>query len=165
MKVSKNHTMLSYEEGADLEYSDFYDFSSTWEHVGHDDDDDYEDTDEEMDDDDAVVVERDERRVELKKIEINPVTSELKLPSGTVLGHRTYLRYYKQHFRPQNEAAALRDSVLIQKLVRQYHEMDVVEKTARKSEERGRKNRDNFTGIVGIKANKLQRYFRRQVDF
>lgn len=78
--ISKSHCKIAYEEDVDLvEFEDFFDFSESYQ-------------EEEEYDENGVVIE--------KSLEISPI-GELVLPSGRTVGHRAYLRYYKQKFRPE----------------------------------------------------------------
>lgn len=94
---------------------------------------------------------------------------ELALPSGIKLGHRSLRRYYNQYHRPQNEENE-KESVLIQRMYRRYHVLgwyDDAEhqEAARRAETRRRRHQMDHDMRVGVKSNKLQRYFRAQIDF
>jgi hypothetical protein len=89
--ISKSHCKVAYENGIDgEEYEDFFDFSASYEDV----------EDVEFDEDGNVIGD------EMQVTELG----ELKLPSGRVVGHRAFSRYYKQRY-PIEES---RPSVLAQ---------------------------------------------------
>lgn len=103
---AKRHMKIPYESEIEkLEISDFYDFSSTydsdivvksdagededWEDVSSDADDDYEDGD---------VAE--EHNLDGSNNPIYDMGTELLLPTGVVVGHRSLARYYRQNLPP-----------------------------------------------------------------
>ena len=99
----KRHMRIPYEtEDEKLEISKFYDFLSTYDDVapvvavdGEVDEEDWEDVsgeEEEEDDDDLPPMEEDA---------IYRDGYDLILPSGTVLGHRAFQRYYRQNLPPE----------------------------------------------------------------
>lgn len=89
--LSKRHMRIPYEsEDEKLEISEFYDFSSTYEPEIEGDEGDWEDVSGEEDDDDLPVGES-----------IYKDGTDLILPSGVVLGHRSLQRYYRQKFAPE----------------------------------------------------------------
>eukprot|EP00833_Pecoramyces_ruminatium_P005724 jgi/Orpsp1_1/1179756/evm.model.c7180000070662.2 len=93
--LDKGHQKIKYEEGPDLEISDFYDFSSTY--------DDDVNPDEELDPNYNVLT-------------ITSEGTELILPSGAHIGHREYKRYYDQNLRYNYEP----ESVAINRLTQKY---------------------------------------------
>lgn len=98
----KRHMRIPYEsEDEKLEISKFYDFSSTYDDVtpvinGNTNEDDWEDVSgdeaEDDSDDDLPPIEQDA---------IYRDGYDLVLPSGTVLGHRQFQRYYRQNLAPE----------------------------------------------------------------
>ncbi|ODV83036.1 hypothetical protein CANARDRAFT_209515 [[Candida] arabinofermentans NRRL YB-2248] len=93
--LSKSHCRIPYEtENEKLEISDFYDFTSTYSKIDGPDDD-WED----LSGDEAVQVEDDEPPQE----KLYSTGFELHLPDGTVAGHRSLQRYYKQNLKPERE--------------------------------------------------------------
>jgi len=148
--LDKSHQKIRYEEGPDLEISDFYDFSSTY--------DDDVNPDEELDPNYNVLT-------------ITSEGTELILPSGAHIGHREYKRYYDQNLRYNYEP----ESVAINRLTQKYKalgyynigssgmtiEQERLEKMKAAREElrayQRRKER------LGIKNNTLQRHFRKQI--
>ncbi|GEQ70719.1 hypothetical protein JCM33374_g4398 [Metschnikowia sp. JCM 33374] len=107
--ASKRHMRIPYETEAEkLEISDFYDFTSSygdvakpvaeasaddnedWEDVSDDGQSDGDGDDDEIIDDDAI-----------PEDPIIDMGTELILPSGAVVGHRSMAKYYKQNFPPE----------------------------------------------------------------
>jgi len=105
-----------------------------------------------------------------KQLSVRPVVSlsetgaELVLQDGKQIGHRSYARYYKQKYKPED----LRESVLINKLCSQYRELNIVTHGTRR--ERDRKNpyfaknaihhRNKVALNLQLKSNKLPTYMR-----
>ncbi|UZJ53070.1 hypothetical protein CBS101457_002390 [Exobasidium rhododendri] len=109
--IDKSHCKVAYEAEEDVfEYSDFYDFTSSypdaqWEDVS----DDGEDADAEMrddndDDGDDGDDEDDDRPLPSNEVRYGDNEFELVLPSGVRLGHRSLRRYYDQTLRPTGSA-------------------------------------------------------------
>ncbi|KAG7660733.1 REI1 [[Candida] subhashii] len=110
----KRHMRIPYEtEDEKLEISKFYDFSSTYANVPkvakkvvvvdgeqerEGDDEDWEDVSDEGEED----VDDSEEELDLPEQDaIYQDGHELILPSGTVLGHRSMARYYRQNLTPE----------------------------------------------------------------
>jgi len=148
--LDKGHQKIKYEEGPDLEISDFYDFSSTY--------DDNVNPDEELDPNYNVLT-------------ITSEGTELILPSGAHIGHREYKRYYDQNLRYNYEP----ESVAINRLTQKYKalgyynigssgmtiEQERLAKMKAAREELREYQRRKET--LGIKNNNLQRHFRKQI--
>jgi len=148
--LDKSHQKIKYEEGPDLEISDFYDFSSTY--------DDGVDPDEELDPNYNV-------------LQITSEGTELILPSGIHIGHRDYKRYYDQNLRYNYEP----ESITINRLTQKYKalgyynigssgmtiEQERLAKMKAAREELREYQRRKET--LGIKNNKLQKHFRAQI--
>ncbi|RKP09081.1 C2H2 type zinc-finger-domain-containing protein [Thamnocephalis sphaerospora] len=162
--IDKGHTKIAYDSERDvLEISDFYDFRTSYpDHEARAaDGEDVEAEDEEM-----------APRGQESGVAIDD-GHELVLPSGMRVGHRSLRRYYKQYIRPEDE----RESVVINRLLTQHgHQglqraqaecralqlMSEFQKRQVLSHQESRR-RNDFKTRVGVKANKLQRYFREQV--
>jgi pre-60S factor REI1 len=105
--ASVSHRRIAYTtEEEQMELSDFYDFSSTWESVP----DDGEWSDVEGEEGDGEVGEDDEAYDSDETIDsaqLGPVEEdfELRLPSGAVAGHRSLQRYYRQNLRGRDPFA------------------------------------------------------------
>ncbi|ODV80934.1 uncharacterized protein CANTADRAFT_25266 [Suhomyces tanzawaensis NRRL Y-17324] len=111
---TKRHMRIPYEtEDEKLEISEFYDFSSTYEDyrnqnvVAAEDtqndegDEDWEDVDDDEDVDSQDEDDEDDDELPPTKDAIYQHGHELYLPSGTVLGHRSMARYYRQNLAPE----------------------------------------------------------------
>jgi len=148
--LDKSHQKIKYEEGPDLEISDFYDFSSTY--------DDDVNPDEELDPNYNV-------------LQITSEGTELILPSGAHIGHRDYKRYYDQNLRYNYEP----ESVAINRITQKYKalgyynigssgmtiEQERLAKMKAAREELREYQRKKES--LGIKNNKLQKHFRAQI--
>ena len=134
--MDKGHTKLSFDDGAESEYQDFYDFRSTWAHLEEEhsgDDQDDEDMDMTMEEEESVELVGGSGRHAASAATTND-DLELVLPNGTRLGHRSLHRYYKQHLRSGGSSSGVgvggsdvageqhRESFLIvrQRLAQQY---------------------------------------------
>uniref|UniRef100_T2M8J6 Zinc finger protein 622 n=1 Tax=Hydra vulgaris TaxID=6087 RepID=T2M8J6_HYDVU len=150
--TDKGHCMINCESNAMLEFADFYDFSSTYpssENV---------DVDMELSESDT-------------SLSVDPETLELLLPSGARAGHRALKKYYNQSVVERLEQPK-RSHAMILGLANHYRALDIQNGTlavavrrklvAKKIENR---NRLNFNMAVGVRANKLQTHFRKQVMY
>jgi pre-60S factor REI1 len=154
LKIDKGHMKIAYEDGADLEVADYYDFSSTWVDMG-----DMADKDADL----QLVPHSGPNQMV-----ISADSMEMTLPTGQKLYHRSLQRYLRQSFKPREQ----RESVIINKLAAQYRALGWYQSTAasiskeqkfiQRSERRAR-----FEQVtkVGLKANGLQRHFREQIDY
>ncbi|CAN8000540.1 unnamed protein product [Ixodes hexagonus] len=128
-----------------MEYADFYDYSSSYP-------DPAEDPDEEVD---VPVLDGD--------------GWQLVLPSGTVVGHRSLARYYRQNL-PAEAASRNRDSA--NKLLSHYRALGWTGCTTREEASRKAKDIRYMRALqakqavqLSVKANKFQKHFRQQVLF
>ncbi|KAI9184218.1 pre-60S factor rei1 [Blastocladiella emersonii ATCC 22665] len=142
----KGHCKVAYEDGADLELADYYDFSSTWEGVEGDD----------VDESAAAAA-------AASGITIDAESNELVLPSGKALGHRDYRRFYRQTIR----APSADEEKAIVQLTDRYKALGIYEMQVRRQEHRSardfeRRRLYHEMGL-GTRTNKLQKYFREQV--
>lgn len=94
---------------------------------------------------------------------------QLVLPSGAVIGHRSLLRYYKQRLNP-NRALVPKTNKKLHKVLSEYRALGW---TTTQQAAAAKKARDihhmkrqyqKWSMKLGIRANKLQRHFRPQVD-
>lgn len=105
--VDKSHCKIAYEMEADrLEFSDFYDFTSSypdaqWEDVSGDEGDEIDAVSADEDDDDDN---NEDKIVNSNQVRYGDNEFELVLPSGARLGHRSLRRYYNQSLRPTGSA-------------------------------------------------------------
>ena len=98
--ASMSHRRIAYEtEEEQMELSDFYDFSATWEGVENEEWEEISDVDS-----DAEVVDGDDDSVTQPTVTADDF--ELRLPSGVVAGHRSLARYYRQNLRGRDPYAA-----------------------------------------------------------
>ncbi|XP_046664933.1 zinc finger protein 622 [Homalodisca vitripennis] len=135
--IDKGHCKMLHEGEALLEYSDYYDYSSSYP-------DNFVNNSSGLDDEVEIPVIEDE-------------DSQLVLPSGTVIGHRSLLRYYRQN--PNRIILACRKSikpVLIQYKALGWTETDK-NAVARKARDLRfmRQVQSKYNMKLGIKANSL----------
>lgn len=148
----KGHCKMRLDPGEDmLEFADFYDYSSSY-----------------PDGETNATTE-----VEENVLEVND-DLELVLPSGAKIGHRSLKVYFKQNLHEKTEEQfktsnrAIRGSMSGRHLMHQYNSLGfhsssspvILAKKARDHQFLQKK-----WMRLGIKANKLQRHFRQQVDF
>jgi pre-60S factor REI1 len=145
----KGHCKILYEGASLAEFVEFYDYSTS-----------YPDHNEEMD----VDVEIEGPQV------LDGDEYQLVLPSGAVLGHRSLLRYYKQKINP-NRVVVKKSTEKLHKVLAQYR---AIGWTSTEQESAARNARDihamkrqqaKLIQKVAVKANKLQKHFRQQVNF
>jgi pre-60S factor REI1 len=101
--ADKGHKHIDYSEDGQLEIGEYYDFSSTYP-------DDSGLTEEDRDADLTVAT------MAARSGQAYREGYDLVLPSGRRAGHRELQRYYKQHFKPEDQ----RDSVRIGRIAAQY---------------------------------------------
>ncbi|XP_061549487.1 cytoplasmic 60S subunit biogenesis factor ZNF622 [Phycodurus eques] len=99
--TDKSHCKLYTDGDAALEFADFYDFRSSYPERGADDMDD-----EELPDD--------------KNFQYDDETMELTLPSGSRIGHRSLMRYYKQRFGNERALVLSHNRNAVGRVLRQY---------------------------------------------
>ncbi|CAG8529299.1 7311_t:CDS:2 [Diversispora eburnea] len=172
--IDKGHCKIAYDTDEDImEIVDFYGFSTAclsedsegWIHL---DDDEWENIKENDDSSSGSIA---DKHV-IPKNELVYDETELILPSGARVGHRSLQRYYKQSLRPLEE----HDSVIINRLITQYGESFgytrnsgglLIAKSAQAKHSRNsildKSCQLEFDTRVGIKANKLQRHLRKQI--
>ncbi|KAL2915802.1 pre-60S factor rei1 [Polyrhizophydium stewartii] len=126
--ISKGHCKMIYEDGAEDEYVDFYDFSLAYaaddDAAAGDDDMDAEeeivsgdDDDEGWEDDDGTT----RRQRPKKQPYISADETELVLPSGVRIGHRMFRTYWKQNLRSTEIVpGSMRDPEMMRRMTGQY---------------------------------------------
>lgn len=96
---------------------------------------------------------------------------QLVLPSGIVIGHRSLMRYYKQRTNPNKAVVIKKSDRRLHKVLAEYRSLGWSET---QQEAAARKARDihamkrqqaKLMQQVGVKANKLQKHYRPQVNF
>ncbi|KAJ2010479.1 pre-60S factor rei1, partial [Coemansia sp. S680] len=169
--LDKGHTKIAYETEIDiLEISDFYDFSSTYP-----DADEEENADMQLD-----LVKSGGRQAMPTASRLEEEEGELVLPSGVRIGHRSLQRYYKQTI-PSEQPE--KESVFIHKMLTNYannpeYNNQLIQSSrnravilAQPNGQRAWKDivtfkenraRENYKTRVGIKANRLQIFYREQ---
>ncbi|CAG0896842.1 unnamed protein product [Darwinula stevensoni] len=145
--LDKGHTKMIFEGEALLEYSDFFDYSSTYpEGEGHD---------------------RDEP-VDIPDLVVDSESYQLTLPSGATVGHRSLARYYRQKL-PLSQVVQKQKAV--DRLMCQYRAIGWKGSDVEAARRRARdlyfvsKVKSTQHMKLGVKGNKLQRHFRPQVNF
>ncbi|KAJ2104454.1 pre-60S factor rei1 [Coemansia sp. S100] len=169
--LDKGHTKIAYETEIDiLEISDFYDFSSTYP-----DADEEESADMQLD-----LVKSGGRQAMPTASRLEEEEGELVLPSGVRIGHRSLQRYYKQTI-PSEQPE--KESVFIHKMLTNYannpeYNNQLIQSSrnravilAQPNGQRAWKDivtfkenraRENYKTRVGVKANRLQIFYREQ---
>lgn len=147
--LDKGHCKMLHEGEALAEYTEFYDYSSSYPEVENNDNPDAE--------------------VELP-IVLDDNDYQLTLPSGNVIGHRALMRYYKQKLNP-NKAVVVSKNEKLHKVLLKYKALgwtnsqkEVIERKARDIKYM-QKVQTKYSVKLQIKANKLQHHFRNQVMF
>nr|SVE78865.1 EOG090X06E3 [Daphnia lumholtzi] len=140
--IDKGHCKMFHEGDVLLEYSDFYDYSSSYPEDG-------------------------DANEEVVTNVINDTGFELVLPSGSTIGHRSLNRYYRQKLnpfpRPVPTRPAIQHGNYFKALGWTTSTKEIVEKKVRDITFMRKMFLKNQLG-VSVKANKLQKHFRRQVD-
>uniref|UniRef100_A0A182W009 C2H2-type domain-containing protein n=1 Tax=Anopheles minimus TaxID=112268 RepID=A0A182W009_9DIPT len=148
--TEKGHCKMLHEGGALAEYVDFYDYSSS-----------YPDHEDGMDVDAEIET----------PSSLDGDEYQLVLPSGNVIGHRSLLRYYKQRINPNRAVVVKKSTQKLHKVLAQYRSLGW---TSTQQEAAARNARDmhvmkrqhaKLMQQVGVKANKLQKHYRPQVNF
>ncbi|XP_050428656.1 cytoplasmic 60S subunit biogenesis factor ZNF622 [Adelges cooleyi] len=140
--VDKGHTKMAHEGEALLEYSDFYDYSSSYPE--NDTEDNY--------------------RI------VEDVNSQLILPSGARIGKRSLMRYYRQNLNPNSNVVALKGKKF-DKIINHYRHIGWTgtfpAAAARKARDLKimRQVQSKIYMQLGVKANKFQKHYRPQVNF
>ncbi|XP_032685847.1 zinc finger protein 622 [Odontomachus brunneus] len=143
--LDKGHCKMLHEGETLLEYSDFYDYSSSYP--------DGEDSSAEV----------------RLPVELDDTGYQITLPSGNVIGHRELMRYYKQKLNPNSTVKSVSDKV--RKIMLQYRSLGWTETSKPNA---ARKARDirymqsiqaKYSTQLQFKANKLQHHFRKQTIF
>ncbi|XP_015118689.1 zinc finger protein 622 [Diachasma alloeum] len=145
--LDKGHCKMLHEGEALVEYSDFYDYSSSYPDTGEHDAD-----------------------AEVEIPELDDGDYQLVLPSGNIIGHRSLMRYYKQSLDP-NRAVAIPKNEKLRRVLCHYRALGWTET---QKEAAVKKARDikymqrvhaKYSTQLQFKANKLQKHFRQQINF
>ncbi|EDV29480.1 uncharacterized protein TRIADDRAFT_18203 [Trichoplax adhaerens] len=153
--LDKGHCKFSDDEESMLEYSDFYDFSSSYpDHVEGDEDEDV-----------AAVA---------KDIQLSDDGMTLILPNGNRIGHRSLRVFYKQQFSnlpamTPAEKRAIKSNLMSQYQVIGWNTTAALSKSFikrhNKVREISQKIKSKDATRLAVKANKFQFHFRCQIDF
>ena len=167
--ISKGHCKIQYEDDADLEIAEFYDFSDTWEDLEEDIQSEI------LEEEYEFVTQSSTNQKEMKSAEISQDGSQLMLPNGLLAGHRSLRIYYKQNLKPVRE----RDSGMIHRLKSKYKSLGYSNNSILATKERQKQviahekqmiikkqlyhqQQEKFR--IGMKHNSLQsKYFRNQL--
>lgn len=97
--IDKGHTKIKFDHSNDLflEFEDFYDYSSSYPTNGEANDE-----------------------INLDEFNLDGDEYQLRLPSGSVIGHRSLFAYYKQNLRPQPVEKKSKNKELLNKVMSQY---------------------------------------------
>lgn len=96
---------------------------------------------------------------------------QLVLPSGAVIGHRSLLRYYKQRLNPNRQLVPSKSNRKLHKVLAEYKSLGWTNTQQHAAAKKARdihhmkRQYQKWKMQVGVKANKLQRHFRQQIDF
>jgi len=145
----KGHCRMIHDGEALFEYTDFYDYSSSY-------------PEEEQGNPDEIY--------QPEPAHFNE-NMQLVLPSGVTLGHRALKIYYKQYVRPSSQLVMSRQTKR-SKILQQYKAIGYGETPLSLAQQKHRDQkyfkfvRDKYRMKLGIKGNSTkQTYFRRQVQF
>lgn len=147
--IDKGHCKMLHEGVALAEYTDYYDYSSSYP------DENNKDPDEEVD-----------------LEEIDGTDYQLVLPSGAVVGHRSLMRYYKQRLDAKIIVPVVKNGdKKLHKVLATYRAQGW---TVAQQEQVAKKARDvhfmrrvkaKYDMKLGVKNNKLQKHLRPQLNF
>ena len=149
----RGHTMMCHYNHCLLEYSQFYDYTSS-----------YPDSDKNRAEDDE----------EISIPHLEDQDWQLTLPSGAVIGHRSLFRYYKQNLKPlsENQGKYSKSSAILEKVMSRYRSLGWTGITGEAALQRAKdikfvqRIQRKHELKVGIKNNKnLQMHFRSQIQF
>lgn len=94
---------------------------------------------------------------------------QLVLPSGAVIGHRSLLRYYKQHLKPHRALVVKKSDRKLHKVLSEYRALGWTQTqqklAARKAKDIHLMKRiqSKWQMKLGVRANQLQKHYRAQV--
>ncbi|XP_064648367.1 cytoplasmic 60S subunit biogenesis factor ZNF622-like [Lineus longissimus] len=154
--IDKGHCKISFDMDNALEYADFYDYRSSYP--------DYKEGEEPMEgDDDGGQEDQDEIRQKV----LDSQNYELVLPSGSSVGHRSLMKYYRQNLPLRNG----KRSTVISKVMAHYRGLGWTGTIGPGAEKKAKdlayvqRMKHKHHMKIGVKANKLQKHFREQVLF
>ena len=148
----KGHTKMCHSGNCFFEYSDFYDYTTS-----------YPDVDASEPHDEEVVIPH-----------LDDHDWQLTLPSGAVVGHRSLFKYYKQNLKPlpENGHKYSKSSALLDNVLSKYRSLGWTGITGEAALQRAKdvkyvqRIQRKYDLKVGMKNNKnLQNHFRSQIGF
>lgn len=145
--LDKGHCKMLHEGEALAEYAEFYDYSASYP--------DHESSD---------------SNAEVEIPELDDSDYQLVLPSGSVIGHRSLMRYYKQSLDP-NRALAIPKNEKLRKVLCMYRALGWTETQKEAVKQKAmdikymQRIQQKYSTKLSFKANKLQCHFRQQVNF
>ncbi|XP_071966148.1 cytoplasmic 60S subunit biogenesis factor ZNF622-like [Antedon mediterranea] len=157
----KGHCKLQFDGDAAFEFSDFYDYRSSYPDYNHDGEKKY----------DVDMKEVEDEEIPEDVLQSTADGYQLVLPSGAKIGHRELFRYYKQNVPPTREVA-VRNNATINRLNTHYKALGWYGSGGKVGEARLAdlrfmqkfKSKPHLT--MGMKNNKLkQKHYRPQVVF
>lgn len=132
---SKRHIRIPFEnEDEKLEFGGFYDFTSTWANSNNNEEGEWEDvSDDEIVEGENIIIQSGEEETSPDKL--LATDSGLYLPNGTVVGHRSLMRYYKQNLPEPKEVSEGQGTVMAAETRRGLSNM-LIDKEQTKEEKR-----------------------------
>ncbi|XP_014239677.1 zinc finger protein 622 [Cimex lectularius] len=137
----KGHCKILYEGPTVAEYSHYYNYATSY-----------------PDHNDEVNIDE-----EIENMELDGSDYQLALPSGATIGHRSLLPYYRQRLGPITPVTRSKNFKSYK--VVQWKETNQALARRMKDTKRMTLIQGKFYMQVGVKANKLQKHFRPQVNF
>ncbi|KAL6042503.1 pre-60S factor rei1 [Balamuthia mandrillaris] len=162
--VDASHCKINF-YGSEEEFEDFYDYSIAYTIIEEDEGEESEANESESEETQkskALIV---PSSLPLPQtVSLSENGAELILPNGVTLGNRSLALYYRQRPRPEES----RTSVLINKLIKQYHVLGYIPPAEEKRElqrtARARYHREKHTLNMQVSANKLPKYMRHNTS-
>ncbi|CAK1548288.1 unnamed protein product [Leptosia nina] len=151
--VDKGHCKMLHEGLALAEYSDYYDYSTSYP--------DHEAGDENMEVDESAE----------EPTTLDADNYQLVLPSGAVIGHRSLMRYYKQHLPASTEVVVKKSSRKLHHLLGVYRALGWAPKEQAAAAKNARdvhfmkRVQAKWQMKMSMKNNKFQKHYRPQVNF
>jgi pre-60S factor REI1 len=157
--MDKGHCKMAHEGDAVFEYTDYYDYRSSYP--------DNEDKALDMAAGGQAEDEDEGEEYNVKQDTLDEEGYQLVLASGTSVGHRSLQRYYRQKLKPNRAYTA--PHVGVSKVISQYKALGWTGSTGvdvvRRAKDMGhvRRMKNNWYLKLGQKGNNMQKFFRDQV--
>lgn len=148
----KGHTKMCHSGNCFFEYSDFYDYTTSYP--------------------ECDAIERQDEEVVIPHLDDQDW--QLTLPSGAIIGHRSLFKYYKQNLKPlsENGSKSSKSSALLDSVLSKYRSLGWTGITGEAALQRAKdvkyvqRIQRKYDLKVGMKNNKnLQNHFRSQIGF